>query len=446
MDYSYKAFSEYMVSEENIIYEVQLQHLWKNIPLNKKFYSTENDEVMILSPGLWNREAGPDFLNAKISINNKIVVGDVEIHTRTSEWYNHGHDKDSNYNNVILHVIADNNRLRESSPPITAMVITIPSEYKCEDIEKYNSGKCADYYSRMSSGQLKTLFTTAGLERFEAKSSKILKQMLNFGADYAMWESIFEAVGYKNNKDNFVELYHRFFNYPDNYKSQYTDSIIWGESGLLPDITTADIDPNMQVYVKKLWDDWWSIRPELHIPIQWKRSGIRPLNSPERRIAALIILIQKFSSPIEHFSSIVITEPVEYLWKILRTELSVNHDLWDSYTHFSCKRKGRAAVLGESRVLDLSINVILPAVNAYSRLIQNEQLGKKVRECWLALPKAQNNYILSIVRKKWFLEDNIADKIIKSAAVQQGILHVFKTFCEANQTDCNSCLIVNSGF
>ena len=443
--YNYEDFNYYMVADEAIVYEIHLQHAWNNIPINKAYHSTEDDEVLILAPGTWNREEGPDFLNAKISINSHIYIGDVEVHVKTSDWYNHGHDKDRNYDNVILHVIADNNRDRDNSPPMTALIINVP---KVNDFnlnrEKYQCGKCSHYYSQMQPAQLKVLFMEAGLERFSSKSSYILEQMLKYGADDALWEAIFEATGYKNNKHNFKELYKRYRQYPDEAKKNCTDSILWGESGLLPDLVSTELDNEMEPYTQKCWEQWWTVRPEAHEEISWKRSGSRPLNSPERRIAALAILMQKVESPTKIFSLAVSDTPADQMWLVLKKILITKSPLWDSYTNFTNKRGNAASVLGEYRALDLSINVILPAIHAYARLTQNDQLFQQSRDCWLALPKAQNNYIFSIVRKKWFLTEDIANEMISNAAIQQGILHVYRNFCASNQMDCNSCLLVNS--
>ena len=54
---------------------------------------------------LENLNSGPDFLNAKIEINNQLWAGNVEIHINSSDWYQHNHETDENYDAVILHVV-----------------------------------------------------------------------------------------------------------------------------------------------------------------------------------------------------------------------------------------------------------------------------------------------------------------------------------------------------
>ena len=87
--------------------EQLIHYVWKHkmFPLTG-LKTTDGQEVEVIDPGLHNRNAGPDFFNAKVKINGTLWVGNVEIHDRASDWFLHRHDRDPNYNNVILHVAA----------------------------------------------------------------------------------------------------------------------------------------------------------------------------------------------------------------------------------------------------------------------------------------------------------------------------------------------------
>ena len=63
-----------------------------------------------LIPGEYNRDSGPDFFNARISIAGTVWAGNVEIHTKSSHFDNHGHQNDPAFNNVILHIVSENDK------------------------------------------------------------------------------------------------------------------------------------------------------------------------------------------------------------------------------------------------------------------------------------------------------------------------------------------------
>ena len=84
----------------------------------------------VIDPGRLNTDAGPDFFNAKIKLGNTIWAGNVEIHTRSSEWARHGHDDDKAYNSVVLHVVkkADVQVFRADGAPIPQLELIYPAE------------------------------------------------------------------------------------------------------------------------------------------------------------------------------------------------------------------------------------------------------------------------------------------------------------------------------
>lgn len=87
--------------------EQLLHYVWKHklLPL-QQLTTTDGRTVEVIDPGMHNRkDGGPDFFNAKMKIDGTLWVGNVEIHSKASDWYRHGHDHDSAYDNVVLHVV-----------------------------------------------------------------------------------------------------------------------------------------------------------------------------------------------------------------------------------------------------------------------------------------------------------------------------------------------------
>ena len=93
------------------INEELLQFIWQNKIIGKtKFYSINNTEIDVIDFGAKNNDSGPDFFNGKIKLNNIILVGNIEIHVKTSDWNKHKHYNDSAYNNIILHVVFEHDK------------------------------------------------------------------------------------------------------------------------------------------------------------------------------------------------------------------------------------------------------------------------------------------------------------------------------------------------
>ena len=113
--------------------EELLHYVWKHriFPLNK-LTTTTGQQLEIIDAGLANKNAGPDFFNAKIKINGVVWVGNIEIHTHSSDWFKHGHHQNPVYNNVILHVATciDTEVHRSNGESIPQMQLTCPEHIR----------------------------------------------------------------------------------------------------------------------------------------------------------------------------------------------------------------------------------------------------------------------------------------------------------------------------
>ena len=95
--------------------EFTLQRQWARQAFNKHYLSTENGlSVGIVHPGKLNKGDGPDFLDACVFIGGKRMYGDIEIHIKRNDWFNHQHHTDPRYNQVILHVFSQQTKGRQT--------------------------------------------------------------------------------------------------------------------------------------------------------------------------------------------------------------------------------------------------------------------------------------------------------------------------------------------
>ena len=103
--------------------EKLLQAIWQHQRLlREKLKTATGKSIRVLHPGFMRVEGGPDFRGAVLQFENeKPISGDVEIDLQTSGWRAHGHDKNSSFKNVILHVVWDASKKSESVPLILSL-------------------------------------------------------------------------------------------------------------------------------------------------------------------------------------------------------------------------------------------------------------------------------------------------------------------------------------
>ena len=87
--------------------EAYLHYIWKTKSFDQTNLKTLSGQTLqIIDYGMHNQnEGGPDFLFAKVLIDDILLYGHVEIHVDAKEWYAHQHQNDPAYDNVILHVV-----------------------------------------------------------------------------------------------------------------------------------------------------------------------------------------------------------------------------------------------------------------------------------------------------------------------------------------------------
>ena len=86
--------------------EELLQFIWEQRlfdPLN--LCTMDGETVEVLRPGRLHTNSGPDLVDAQVRIGGQLWYGNVEVHVRSGEWYMHGHEQDTAYDNVVLHVV-----------------------------------------------------------------------------------------------------------------------------------------------------------------------------------------------------------------------------------------------------------------------------------------------------------------------------------------------------
>ncbi|MBQ7402656.1 MAG: DUF2851 family protein [Lentisphaeria bacterium] len=442
-----KNFSEIFSAKEPCAsYEGVLQKRWTTIPLDTKFRTVCGKQLIILSRGTWNLESGPDFLNAKISLNDKIITGDIEIHTKTSDWKAHGHSKDPAFANVILHVVETHD-----APDHWLPVFPLPAENKTGKIPiflKDPAGTCLSYFKTMPDEQLLKFFQDAGLDRLQKKSKLILSDMIEHGTKHAFLSKLFDVLGFRKNREAFAVLFREtVLKYPAGTFDSSCEEILWGESGLLPADQSSMPDPEAKAEQLRLWNAWWKLRRDAGERIHWNRSALRPANTPERRIAALCEFIRKNGTdPLPGWMKMLEgSDSPEICAEKLQEAFYCEGGFWADRVSFSAqKQKKKSALIGKQKALEIVIDAVLPCLAALAELEGKTRAAARLRILMKALPSPETNSVVRKASALWFKEPENTLKLLNNAAARQGIHHIYAEYCAASSGDCSLCLIKNS--
>ena len=156
--------------------EQLLHYVWKHkiFPL-KELKTTSGQVLEIIDTGLANSNAGPDFFNAKIKLDGVLWVGNVEIHTCSSDWNKHRHDADKAYDNVILHVAThiDADVCRSNGEPVPQLQLECPEHIRSnfEELSATDSyPPCYRIIPSLPSFTVHSWMSALQMERFQQKT------------------------------------------------------------------------------------------------------------------------------------------------------------------------------------------------------------------------------------------------------------------------------------
>ena len=450
--------------ERDLPPEMLLQAVWMHQRLlREKLETLDGRPVRILHPGFWNREAGPDFQQAVIQFgDDKPISGDIEVDLEFGGWRSHGHDRNPGFGNVVLHVIWEapaSGAAKDAELP--QMVMRPFLDASIEDLAASLSGdtarllpeelggRCMAPLKELSGEAVVELLRQGALCRLEMKAAQFNARARQAGWERALWEGLFRALGYKQNPWPMQRLAELLPDMGHEPGAPAEPPRVWqarllGVSGLLPDgseETRSDRTTNR--YVRSVWDQWWRERAGLADAILprsvWRMGGQRPANHPQRRLALAAHWLAKPDLPariVDWFST-----PVREgkLLSSLTAILKAGPDkFWESrWTLKSKPMEQPRPLLGETRVTDIAVNVILPWFWTRCASGGDEGLRRTAEARYFAWPKAQDNAALRLARQR--LLGGAHSRRLTTAAIQQGLMQVVRDFCCHSNAICEDC-------
>ena len=432
-----------------------LQQIWQHQRLQRDQLDTlDGNPVRVLHPGFWNHEAGPDFRNAILQMaDGRPTTGDVEIDLHASGWRGHGHHRNPAYRNVILHVVWDaeasascslrtlalKNRL---DAPLDELRLWLGSE---KETPAPLQGRCAAPLRNLTSDARAEILRQASMVRLQRKAMELSARARQAGWEQSLREGLFAALGYKHNvwpMRRLAELLPRLLATEPGRQTAILvlQARLFGVSGLLPaDLTGARSDS----YLRRVWDSWWRERDEFAgfiLPrALWRFGGLRPANHPLRRLAAAAHWLSDGQLPatLEKWFTREIQD--QKLEPSLREAMQVERDeFWSWHWTFRSTRLAKPhPLIGEARVTDLAMNVVLPWFWARAAAGRNGAMQRVAERRYLAWPKGEDNAVLRLARQR--LLGSAPAGTLGTAAQQQGLLQIVRDFCERSNALCENC-------
>ncbi len=429
-----------------------LQIVWYHQRLLRDQLSTlDGRPIRILHPGFWNHEAGPDFRGAVVQIGGEPArSGDVEIDLRPEGWRDHGHDRNPNFENVILHVVweAETDSIAPApalalkpflDSPIEELALWLGSE-SAQNYPAPIKGQCSAPLGELSEEKLDGLLRQAAFVRLRRKANEFQARAREAGWEQALWEGLFRALGYKNNvwpMQRLAELLPRVAG--EKRSAHFWQAWLFGMGGLLP---TQPEESDSDEYLRGIWEIWWRERDassDLIFPRSlWRFNGLRPANFPQRRLAlaAHWVADKKFFPRLEKwFTGSISVAPLSDLLALLQVD---NDEFWCRHWSFrSAGLPGTQPLIGVARVSDLAVNVILPWLWMRAVVGKNELLQRRAEKFFFEWPAAEDNSVLRLARQR--LLAGASPRRFKTAAAQQGLLQIVRDFCNHSNAICAEC-------
>ena len=410
-----------------------LHYLWKFKKFDTSNLTTSNGEKLTIeNSGSYLQLAGPDFFNSQITIENQKWAGNVEIHLKSSDWYVHHHERDSNYDSVILHVVWDHDVeiYRKNNTEIPVLILkNLVSKETLNNYQSLVSPKswifCEKQIESVNSFIMLNWQERLFFERLERKSKPIFDLAESTLHD---WEAILfcqlaKNFGLNTNGDSFYNMANSIpFSIIRKEANDLfnLESLLFGIAGLL-EINKEDH------YYKKLKGNFdyliqkYQLQSNSFTSLQFFKH--RPDNFPTIRVSQLANV---YYCQQQLFSKIIKADNVATIYEIFDKSVS---EYWETHYQFDKISPKKKKALSKSFIDLLIINTIIPLQFAYAK-----SKGKEISEKLISLLNQVKPEANAIIDK--FSSFGLK---AQNAFETQALLQLKNEYCNKNR--CLECSI-----
>lgn len=410
-----------------------LQFIWQMQYFNKAdLRTTDNEFLHIIHPGRFNTDQGPDFREACITIDKTTWVGNIELHVKASGWKLHRHHEDNNYNNIILHVVWENDFPVEDRWGNAMPTLVLADRVSKIVLQRYEelmlaqtAIPCSGSISLVPELVWSSWKARMVSERLMGKVQIVEEHLKETNGHWeeVFWWMLARNFGITVNSDAFEAVARTLpVNLLAKHKNQIhqLESFLMGQAGLLAANFKEDY-PRMLQKEYRFYRKKYNLKA-IHEPVHFLR--MRPGNFPTVRLAQLAMLIHQSS---HLFCKIKSASGLQHIKNMLM--LTAN-DYWHYHYRFDEASPYKEKMLGRAMADNIIINTVIPVVFGYGH-IKQEQLYKNKALQWLEETAAEQNRIT----RQW----TVLGLLNHSAYDSQAYTGLFKTYC--SYKNCLSCAV-----
>jgi hypothetical protein len=409
-----------------------LQFAWQYRVLKPKPLITRSGKIVeVIKQGELNRDAGADFFNARIKLGELTLAGNIEVHVNSSDWLKHKHQHDKSYDNIILHVVYNDDKPIPQNQDNNVEVLELKDLLPDHLLSNYDDlfGSRTDIACQKQLQDVNELKASAWLsrmaiERMEAKTELIEQMFANFNKDFSQtfYAVLLKNFGFKVNALPF-ELLAGYLPaqilLKHTHDQKQTEALLMGTAGLLDENFEDKYMVNLQNEYEFLKHKYKlsSLKKEI-----FKYSRLRPANFPGLRLAQFAQLIcahPKLLAEPHTFNT------VDALKKALYFEPK---GYWKEHYRADGKKSSFDLKLGEDSVQNLLINTF-----GYFFFFYGKKLNKQ-NYCELALDILDKVKFESNIKTKNYASLSCGKR---SGLVSQGLINLHDNYC--SKKACLNC-------
>ncbi len=416
--------------------ELELQARWFAGDFGHHFHTVDGAPVTIVQFGAWNREPGPDFTDAVVQFGSgREERGAIELDLLDRSWERHGHATNPAFSDTILHLFFQRSEKdffsrTTSHRQVPQVLLDLGALEQNESgiVALAHAGRCVAPLRDLAPERVQSVLEAAAQWRLQRKARRWRQRMTVRGEEQIIYESLADALGYKQNRLPFTLVAQRLPLAFLRERPADAEALLFGVAGFLRPADPKDLSSGARSYMRTLWDRWWKYRDlfaHLEVPATlWRMSGARPLNHPHRRLGALAALLQNWTIV---YSSLVKSSQREGENALQ----GLRHDFWEQHYNLRAKAISRPqALIGPSRVTDWLANVWYPLAFEQDQARWDD---------YKKLHAPLTNRPVKIAAARLFATDPRQREFLRTVVGQQGLLQIYEDFCLRDASDCAVC-------